>query len=146
MRRRAKRNDAPSRERDEQLRSARAGAQPLRVAFPTASVVNVHLRFLPATAPLHAAQSFVLYPAAKAFFAYPCPYGDCDGIYDLAADAARALAGDTSRVTGVSECAGARSRDGLQRQLCGLRLSYTISATRESLVPAHPARRRKAGV
>jgi hypothetical protein len=103
----------------------------LRVISPTAVVVNVQLEFLPASEPPHAAQSLVLYPAAKAFFAYPCPYGDCDGIYDLATDATRTLSGAKGSVTGVSECVGMRARDGLQRQPCGLRMSYTISATHE---------------
>jgi hypothetical protein len=91
----------------------------------------VQLRFLPATAPLHAAQSLILYPPAKAYFAYPCPYGDCDGIYDLDSEANRALTGEKNRVTGTIECAGVRSREGLQRQPCGLRMSYTIAAKHE---------------
>lgn len=128
MRPRAQGKLSPSREREERLRTARASAQPLRAVSPTTAFVSVQLRFVPALEPLHAAQSFVLYPAAKACFAYPCPYGDCDGIYDLAAEASRTLSGEKSRVTGVSECAGTRSRDGLQRQPCGLRMSYTISA------------------
>jgi len=119
------------REREERLRIGRAAAQPLRSASPTAALVNVHLKFLPATAPLHAAQSLILYPAAKAYFAYPCPYGDCDGIYNLDSEASRALSGEKTRVTGTIECAGVRSREGLQRQPCGLRMSYTIAAKHE---------------
>lgn len=119
---------SPFREREERLRKGRDAAQTLRAAYPHASLVNIQLRFLPATAPLHAAQSFVLYPAARAYFSYPCPYGDCDGIYDLAAPAAQALAKKSGAVNGTLECAGVRSRDGLQRQPCGLRVSYTISA------------------
>ena len=119
---------SPFREREERLRKGRDAAQTLRAAYPHASLVNIQLRFLPATAPLHAAQSFVLYPAARAYFSYPCPYGDCDGIYDLAVPAAQALAKKSGAVSGTVECAGVRSRDGLQRQPCGLRVSYTISA------------------
>jgi hypothetical protein len=119
------------REREERLRKGRDAAQTLRAAFPNTSTVNVQLRFLPATAPLHAAQSFMLYPAARAYFSYPCPYGDCDGIYDLAAPAQQALGRKTGSVSGTLECAGVRSRDGLQRQPCGLRVSYTITAQHE---------------
>jgi hypothetical protein len=119
------------REREERLRKGRDAAQTLRAAFPNAVTVNVQLRFLPATAPLHAAQSFMLYPAARAYFSYPCPYGDCDGIYDLAGPAQQALTRKSGSVSGTVECAGVRSRDGLQRQPCGLRVGYTISAQHE---------------
>lgn len=119
------------REREERLRKSHAVAQTLRSAFPHATLVKVQLRFLPATAPLHAAQSFVLYPGARAFFSYPCPYGDCDGIYELRAAADQALGQEKCDVTGTLECCGVRSRDGLQRQPCGLLVSYTITAQYE---------------
>jgi hypothetical protein len=118
-------------ERGERLRTARAAAQKLRSAFPTTTLVNVQLRFLPATAPLHAEQSFVLYPGAQAYFAYPCPYGDCDGIYDLNSEVNRTLGSGKATVSDTIECAGTRSRDGLPAQPCGLRVSYTITAQYE---------------
>lgn len=117
-----------SRERRERLRKGYDAAQTLRSAFMDAAPVRVHLEFLPVTAPPHAAQSFVMYPAARAFFEYPCPYGDCDGIYELGAAAAQALAPDSPGVSGTVECCGLRSRDGLPRQPCGLRMTYTITA------------------
>jgi hypothetical protein len=132
MRTRSTSKPSAFRDREERLRIGRTAAQPLRSVFPNAAIVNVQLRFLPETAPLHAAQTFALYPGAKAYFAYPCPYGDCDGIYDLASEANRALSGDKSRVTGTLECAGVRSREGLQKQPCGLRVSYTITAKHAS--------------
>jgi hypothetical protein len=121
-----------AREREERLRQARSAAKPLRSAYPSASLVNIQLRFLPVAAPPHAAQSFALYPGAQAFFSYPCPYGDCDGIFELAPEAQRVLSRDVSRASGTLKCAGVRSRDGLQRQPCGLCLNYTISASHES--------------
>jgi hypothetical protein len=78
-------------------------------------------------APLTAPQAFQLYPTAQAFFSYPCPHGDCDGIYDLEAEARRILSRDETSVSGVIECIGVRSRNGLQRQPCGLHVSYTIT-------------------
>lgn len=119
------------RERKERFRKARDGTQTLRSAFPDATLVNVHLQFLPASAPPHAAQSFVMYPSARAFFQYPCPYGDCDGVYELGAAAIQVLARESSGVSGTLECCGLRSRDGLQRQPCGLRVSYAIAARHE---------------
>ena len=118
-------------EREERLRKSRARAQTLRSSFPSASLVEVRLQFLPATTPPHAEQSFKLYPGARAFFGYPCPYGDCDGIYELGPEADRALTGHSSCVTGTLECGGVRSRDGLSKQPCGLRVTYRIAAHHE---------------
>lgn len=117
------------RPREEQLRLARAAAPVLRDVCPTAAVVNVTLRFLTSAPPLHAEQAFSLYPAARAHFAYPCPYGDCDGVFELGAEAGRILKREKTRIAGTVECGGLRSRDGLPRQTCGLRMSYTITAS-----------------
>jgi hypothetical protein len=115
------------RERKERLRKASDAAQTLRSAFPHATLVTVELQFLPASAPPHAAQSFTLYPGARAFFGYPCPYGDCDGIYELGTAADQAMARNSPSVSGTLECTGLRSRDGLQRQACGLQMAFTIT-------------------
>jgi hypothetical protein len=131
------RNKVPaSREREERLRKGRMAAQALRDVFPSATLVTVNLNFVPTEAPPHAAQSFSLYPAARAFFSYPCPYGDCDGIYDLSTEADRAVANGKSRVTGVLTCDGMRARDGRQGQPCGLRVNYSIGAEHEVARPA----------
>jgi hypothetical protein len=97
---------------------------------PGTALVNVQLSFLPLSAPPHAAQSFVLYPAARAFFEYPCPYGGCDGVYDFSAEAERALGKQSKPVTGTVECTGMRSHEGAQKEKCGLRVSYSICAAR----------------
>jgi hypothetical protein len=116
--------------RDERLRKAHAGAKTLRTAFPGTALVSVQLHFLQESATPHAAQSFVLYPGARALFAYPCPYGDCDGIYELEAEAQRTLALEAPSISGTAECCGMRSRNGLSRQACGLQMSYSITAQR----------------
>jgi hypothetical protein len=67
-------------------------------------------------------------PPLARFFEYPCAYGDCDRIYELGAAAVQALARDSSGVSGTVGCCGLRFRDGLPRQPCGLRMSYTITA------------------
>jgi hypothetical protein len=126
-----RRKTPPVPDRGDRLRTARAAAQKLRSACPAATEVNVQLRFLPTTAPVHAEQSFVLYPAAQAYFAYPCPYGDCDGIYDLNSAADHALVRGKTRVSDTIECAGTRSRNGQSGQPCGLQLTYTITAQYE---------------
>jgi hypothetical protein len=118
------------RDRHELLRTGRAAAQALRRVCPTALFVNVQLQFL--SAPSHAAQSFILYPAAQAYFSFPCPYGDCDGIYDLDFAATRTLTRQAGRVTGTLECAGMRSGAGLSKQRCGLQVGYTITTRHEA--------------
>lgn len=121
--------------REDRLREGRASAPTLRAASPNAASVHVELRFIPETAPLAAPQAFLLYPAARAFFVYPCPHGDCDGTYDLQVQARRVLSCEEPSVNGIVECAGVRSRNGLQRQPCGLQMSYTITYRESAAAP-----------
>jgi hypothetical protein len=119
-----------ARDRGDELRKRRASAGTLREVSPGTALVKVQLSFLPLSAPPHAAQSFVLYPAARAFFEYPCPYGGCDGVYDFSTEATQALRKVTEPVTGTVECSGMRSHEGAQKEKCGLRVSYSIVAER----------------
>jgi hypothetical protein len=114
-------------QRVEQWRKDRAAAQTLRDAFPAAARVNVRLQFLQPPGQTSSSQSYELYPPARAHFAYRCPYGDCDGIFDLGVPVVAALSRGASHVEGVLECSGVRSRAGLQRQSCGLRVRYTLA-------------------
>ena len=120
------------RDRAELIRKRRADSSTVRETSPNTERVSVVLEFLPIAAPPHVAQSFFLYPAARAFFEYPCPYGDCDGIYDVGTAATQVLSGAKRKVAGVVECTGNRSRDGKPNQPCGLQLSYAISAERSA--------------
>lgn len=119
--------------REQRLRQIRAGAQTLRSTCPGARLVTVQLDFLTdaAQTPAAAAQSFVLYPGARAVFCYPCPYGDCDGIYDLSSEADKTLNRQAPRATGISHCCGTRSQIALPKRCCGLRVRYTIVAKHE---------------
>jgi len=114
--------------RAERLRRERAAAPPLREMFLLAAQVAVRLQFRSEQTPSHADQAFVLYPGARAYFGFPCPYGDCDGIYDLAAAARSALEHSASRATGTLACRGTRSRHPPPGQPCGLEVSYTVIA------------------
>jgi hypothetical protein len=124
-------------DRAERLRQGRAAAPPLRELSPGAAQIAVHLQFLSEGSPRHAEQSFVFYPAARAFFGFPCPYGDCNGIYDLSGAASSTLGNSQSPLTGTLECSGERSRYGMSRQLCGLQVSYTVTA-QHRLQVQHP--------
>jgi hypothetical protein len=109
------------------LRRDRAAAAPIRVAFPGVQQVRLDLTFESATAITPAAQSHVLHPPARAFFAYPCPYADCDGQFDLTDAARAALADPAHRTDGVLACGGARSSDRASKQPCVLRLFYAVT-------------------
>jgi len=87
------------------------------------------MQFEGAAANTPTSQSHVLYPAARAFFAFPCPYADCDGQFDLTAAVNAALADRSQLTEGVLQCSGARIGDGASRQPCLLRLLHRITAT-----------------
>ena len=118
--------------RAERLRAGRAASQLLRSVSPGTERMDVQLHFLSTEQPQHAAQSFSLYPGARAYFAFPCPFGDCDGIYDLAPAAAPVLSGKVSKKAGELECTGSRSRDGQRGQPCALHMRYTLNAEHEA--------------
>lgn len=124
----ASRGPSAFQDRAERLRSGRAAARSLREVFPAVTRVTVHLKFQADEAPSHADQSFVLYPGARAYFGFACPYGDCDGIFDLTAAANSTLQQRLSQASGTLECRGSRSRHRQPGQPCGLQLSYTVTA------------------
>lgn len=115
-------------DRAARLRSGRIAAPLLRELSPSATHVTVRLQFLAQEGPAHADQCFVLYPGARAYFGFSCPYGDCDGIYDLTQAAQSALEHPTAHASGILECVGARSRHRTARQPCALQVSYTVTA------------------
>jgi hypothetical protein len=117
-------------DRADRLRRGRATAPALRDLFPDTTHVTVRLQFLGEEVPRHAEQSFVLYPAARAYFGFPCPYGDCDGIFDLREAAQSALQQPALESKGMVECNGVRSRHRLARQPCGLQVRYTVTAAK----------------
>jgi hypothetical protein len=114
-------------EREARLRQSRIQAKTLRDSFPRAALVDLRLQFRTTDGQEHAAQSFRLYPGAQAFFEYPCPYGDCDGTYDLSSAVGRLFDAGAARAEGSAACAGTRLRDGKTRQPCTLDVSYSIT-------------------
>lgn len=121
---------AARQERADRLRRDRAAAQALRSAFPSVQQLRLDMQFEgTAAANTPAPQSHVLYPPARAFFTFPCPYADCDGQFDLSAAVNAALADRAHRVEGLLECSGTRVGDRASRQPCLLRLLHKITAT-----------------
>jgi hypothetical protein len=115
--------------RMDQLRRDRAAAQLLRTAFPALRHLRIELRFQGLGAPTP--QSHVLYPPARAFFEYPCPYFDCDGHFDLTSVVTAAMADSTHRAEGMLECRGSRGRDHTSGRRCLLQLTYEVTATHQ---------------
>jgi len=113
----------------DQLRRDRATARVLRAAFPTVQELRIELKFRGLSSSAPAPQVHVLYPPARAFFEYPCPYSDCDGQFDLGTAVKTALADLTHRTEGALECRGSRGRDQVSSRRCALQLVYQVTVT-----------------
>jgi hypothetical protein len=113
--------------RDELLKQ-RAAAETLRAVCPDAALLSVELVFQAESPTTHAPQRHALYPPAKAHFVYPCPYGDCDGTFNLQEVALGLLARKGKRTSGSLKCLGSRSREGATAVPCVLEVSYVIVA------------------
>lgn len=115
--------------RIEQLRRDRAAAQALHTVFPALQHLRIELSFRGPSSGAPTPQSHVLYPPARAFFEYRCPYSDCDGHFDLSGAVKAAVADATHHAQGVLECRGARGHDPTSRRPCVLQLIYEVIAT-----------------
>lgn len=119
---------ATRQQRLDRLRRDRAAALTLRAAFPAVEQLRLEFSFEGAAPGTPAAQSHVLHPPARAFFEFPCPFANCDGLFDLGAVVNTVLSGAADRLAGSLECGGLRARDHASKQTCGLRLNYVVSA------------------
>jgi len=113
----------------EQLRRDRVAAPVLRTAFPTLQHLRIELRFQGSGSSVPTSQTHMLYPPARAFFEYRCPYSDCDGQFDLYGAVRAALENATHRVEGMLECRGSRGQDHSSRRTCLLQLVYEVTVT-----------------
>jgi hypothetical protein len=113
----------------DQARRSRATAPVLRTTCPTVEQLRIELKFEAPSSSTPTEQSHVLYPSARAFFEYPCPYWDCDGQFDLGDAVRAALADATHRAEGARECRGSRIGDRGSRRPCRLQLFYAVTAT-----------------
>ena len=122
-------NSAATREgRLDQLRRDRAGSQAMRAAFPGVRQLRIELKFGGSNPNTPTPQLHELYPPARAFFTYPCPYAGCDGHFDLSVAVRTAIEGELHVSEGVIECGGSRPRDHASRQTCLLQLHYEVQA------------------
>ena len=112
----------------EQLLRKRAAAGTLGNAFPDVELIQVELRFAAPQNSVPAAQRHALYPPAPAYFEFACPFGDCDGSFDLNGIASPLLKKAIPQADGTIKCSGSRTRSGMPRQPCSLRADYRITA------------------
>jgi hypothetical protein len=108
-------------------RRKRASARTLATAFPAVEGIRVELTFevLAGRAPTR--QSHLMYPPAPAYFQFDCPYGDCDGGFDLNDAAVSMMTHSTPWAEGTLVCPGTRAGAGMSRQPCCLRTHYRIA-------------------
>ncbi len=121
--------------REKSLRR-RVAAGTLAKAFPRVEQIRLQLRFLPAAGSVPAAQIHALYPSAPAYFEFACPYGDCDGSFDLNGVVLPLLADNGARAEGTLLCPGTRTAAGMTRQPCRLRADYWVSAQHQAITRA----------
>jgi hypothetical protein len=110
------------------LRRNRARSQALRAAFPSVQKLRLAFTFAGSHINMPVPQRHELYPAARAFFTYPCPYPGCDGCFDLSTVVKSAVEGSSHLAEGAMECEGSRPRDHASRQSCLLQLRYEVDA------------------
>jgi hypothetical protein len=118
--------------REKSLRR-RVAAGNIAKAYPRVELVRLQLRFLPVSGSVPAAQIHALYPSAPAYFEFACPYGDCDGSFDLNAVVQPFLAKAGSQTDGTLLCSGTRTAAGMTRQPCKLRADYWVSAQHQAI-------------
>lgn len=128
--------------RHEQSLRRRAAAGSLVQSYPALESLRIQLHFVPASGVAPAAQVHALYPSAPAYFEFPCPYGDCDGRYDLGAAAVPLLRGSGHHAEGTLHCAGTRAAGGETRRPCRLRADFWMAATHLPAARASAAKSR----
>lgn len=112
----------------EQLLRRRAAAGTLGNVYPDVEQIRVELRFTASATAVPAAQRHALFPSAPAYFEFACPFGDCDGSFDLNGVASPLLKKSDLQADGSLQCTGSRARSGMERQPCSLRADYWITA------------------
>ena len=119
---------ATRRGRADQLRHDWAAARVLRAVFPTVEQLRIELTFAEPGLSTPTPQSYLLYPPARAFFEYPCPYSDCTGQFNLTGAVTAAMSNSAHQAEGVLECGGSRGGE-QSRRPCLLRVIYEVTAS-----------------
>ena len=118
--------------RERSLRNRQA-AGTLAGICPSVERVRIQLRFIPAAGVVPAAQTHGLYPSAPAWFEFACPFGDCDGSFDLNAVVKPLLSKSSAHASGSLICDGTRTGTAMTRQPCKLRVDYWTAAEYQAI-------------
>ena len=112
------------RERQRRLRTA---TPPIRARYPGLDSVRVEFEFSDRGKFVPAPQLTVFHPSAPAFFCFACPFGDCDGEFDLTSVIDLTAKSGQLQANGEVRCAGTRHR----ALACTLCVEYSISPHRK---------------
>jgi hypothetical protein len=115
-------------QRRELSRRKRMAAGSLTSAFPAVESVRIELNFQDESSQQPVRQLHGLYPAAPAFFEFPCPHGDCDGSLDMNEIVPALLKSAASGAEGTLRCPGFRAGPGMTKRPCSLDAYYRIAA------------------
>jgi|SRR5688572_15003924 hypothetical protein len=113
----------------ERQRREQAAARPLREIYPGVATLRFDFKYSADMHPLPAPQSRVLHPPANAYFTFPCPFSECAGHFDLAAQVRDLLRANGTHATGTMDCCGERVHP-QGRSGCRLKLEYSLEVTR----------------
>jgi hypothetical protein len=102
----------------------RAAAPALCTRYPTLTSLRVGFNFSDGARFVPSPQVTVFHPPARAYFCFVCPYGDCDGEFDLSQAVELTTRGHQPRAGGQLRCAG-RRHGGTQ---CTLSITYSVAA------------------
>ena len=119
------------RQQRESRRRAYVDTPSLRHEFPRVEQLIVQLTFVdPKGFAKHSPQMHSYSPAARAFFAMPCPSSMClHGGFDLGPAIAQMLAAGVDSVTGSATCSGWRGPARSDENRCLIEMRYRLSAS-----------------
>jgi len=126
--------------RAERLKGEGSSAPTMRSTFPAVRVLRIGLTFGGSAPNSPAPQLLELHPAARAFFAFRCPYANCDGAFDLGGAVARTIESGLQSSQGTLECSGLRARTHSTREPCLLRLDFDVMPVYDPAPGEKPAR------
>jgi hypothetical protein len=110
----------------ERQRRGRTATPPIRARYPGLDSLQIEFEFTDHGKFVPSRQVTVLHPSAPAFFCFACPFGDCDGEFDLTSAVDLIARSGQLQASGEMRCAGTRHRV----VACTLCLEYSISPHR----------------
>lgn len=120
---------SPAARRQERARCGSAEAVTFAESFPKVDRLRLKLSFTEPTGVGPVGQLHDLFPPTAAVVEFSCPYGDCDGSFDLTEGVAIVLRKEALEGAGLFQCRGTRTASGMTRQPCTLRLTYHLTVT-----------------